>query len=299
MIDSMSESSTSILVAIDPSNLNRAAFFQQALRLALFLKARLTAISVTPRYEGNMHRWKISNADEQFNQPFKECLEEAKQAAAVRGQKVRTIHTIGDPVEEIVRVAEEENTGLVLMGYPKRSRIERFFLGRTTAKVIGSSPCDVLMIPESSEVNFSRILVGIDGSRYSMEAGQRALDLALAFGGEVHALTVLDIPLERSFLYGVLEEARQKSFPPLLTLAGQGERLGVRVHTEILHGSPYDTIVKYSEREKIELIVLGTYGRTALSNILMGSVVERVATISTIPTLVVKRLGKNGVRDLI
>lgn len=284
----MSTNIATLLVAVDPSSVGKAAL-QQALRLALFLKAQLIAISVTPRYEGNMHRWKISNADEQLNEPFIRCLEEVKQAAAEKGQAVRTVHTVGDPVEEIVRVAEEEQAGLVLMGYPKRSKIERVILGRTTAKVIGCSPCDVLLIPEHTEVNFSRILVGIDGSPYSMEAGQRALELALAFGGEVHALTVLDIPFERSILYGVLQEAERKSFPPLQTLAGQGERLGVRVVTEIREGSPYATIVKYSEENKIELIVLGTYGRTALGNILMGSVVERVATISPLPTLVVKK----------
>jgi hypothetical protein len=284
----MSTNIATLLVAVDPSSVGQAAF-QQALRLALFLKAQLIAISVTPRYEGNMHRWKISNADEQLNEPFIRCLEEVKQAAAEKSQAVRTIHTVGDPVDEIVRVAEEEHAGLLLMGYPKRSKIERVILGRTTAKVIGCSPCDVLLIPEHTEVNFSRILVGIDGSPYSMEAGQRALELALAFGGEVHALTVLDIPFERSILYGVLQEAERKSFPPLKTLAGQGERLNVRVVTEIREGSPYATIVKYSEENKIELIVLGTYGRTALGNILMGSVVERVATISPLPTLVVKK----------
>lgn len=278
-----------ILVALDPGTASQAAF-QQALRLALFLKARLIAVSVTPRYEGNMHRWKISNADEQLNEPFQRCLEEAKHLAAEKGQQVRAIHTIGDPVEEIVHLAEEEQAGVVLMGYPKRSRIERVILGRTTAKVIGCSPCDVLMVPEHATVNFSRILVGIDGSRYSMEAGQRALELALAFGGEVHALTVIDIPVERSFLYGVLDEARRKSFSPLQTLAGQGERLGVRVVTDIREGSPYATLVKYSEEKNIELIVLGSYGRTALGDILMGSVVERVTSLSSLPTLVVKKL---------
>jgi len=278
-----------ILVAVDPGNASRSAF-EQALRLALFLKAQLIAVSVTPRYEGNMHRWKISNADEQLSEPFQRCLEEAKQLAAEKGQQVRTIHTIGDPVDEIVRLAEEEQAGVVLMGYPKRSRIERVILGRTTAKVIGCSPCDVLMVPEHSVVNFSRILVGIDGSRYSMEAGQRALELAMAFGGEVHALTVIDIPVERGFLYGVLDEARRKSFSPLQTLAGQGERLGVRVVTEIREGSPYATLVKYSEEKNIELIVLGTYGRTALGDILMGSVVERVTSLSSLPTLVVKKI---------
>ena len=285
----MSAQIATILAAVDPGSASRNAL-QQALRLALFLKARLLVISVTPRYEGNMHRWKINNADEQLSEPFQRCLEEAQRAAAEKGQSIRTIHTVGDPAEEIVRVAEEEHAGLVLMGYPKRSRLERVFLGRTTAKVIGCSPCDVLMVPENSEVNFSRILVGIDGSRYSMEAGQRALELALAFGGEIHALTVLDIPFERSMLFGVLDEARRKSFPPLQTLAGQGERMGVRVVTEIRDGSPYETIVQYSEQKGIGLIVLGTYGKTALGKMLMGSVVERVASLSPLPILVVKKL---------
>lgn len=276
-----------ILVAVDPGSASHAAF-RQAMRLALFLKARLIAVSVTPPYEGNMHRWKISNAEEQFNEPFLHCLEAAQQSAAAQGQEVTTVHRTGDPVEEIVRVAEEEQAGVVLMGYPKRSRIERVILGRTTAKVIGYSPCDVLMIPEQAEINFSRILVGIDGSSYSMAAGQRALELALAFGGEVHAITVIDIPLERGFLYGVLDEARSKSFSPLQTLAGQGERLGVRVVTDILEGSPYATIVKYSEAKEIGLIVLGSHGRSALGDILIGSVVERVTSMASLPTLVVK-----------
>ncbi len=294
----MSENITTILVAVDPSNAGKGAF-HQALRMAQFLKAELIAISVTPRYEGNMHRWKISDADTQLNQPFEQCLAEIKAIATEQDRKVRTIHAIGNPVEEILRVAEQENVGLILMGYPNRSRLERVILGQTTSKVIGHSPCDVLLVPEGSAINFSRILVGIDGSRYSMEAGQRALELALAFGGEVHALTVLDIPMERSFLYGVMESARQESFPPLQTLIGQGERFGVRVTTEIIHGAPYEALVQYSERKNIDLIVLGSYGRTAMARLLLGSVVERVAMISPRPTLVVKRLGKNGVRDVI
>lgn len=294
----MPETVSTILVAVDPSDASKGAF-RQALRMAQFLKAELIAISVTPRYEGNMNRWKIKDAEKKFSQPFEENLVELKQYAKEQGQNVRTIHILGDPVEEIIHAAEEENVGLILMGYPKRSRIERALLGQTTTKVIGYSPCDVLMIPEGAEIAFSRILVGIDGSRYSMEAGQRALELALAFGGEVHALTVLDIPMERSFLYGVLESARRDSFPPLETLTGQGERFGIKVSKEILHGSPSETIVQYSEKHNIDLIVLGTYGRTAMAKILLGSVVERVAMISARPTLVVKRLGKNGVRDLL
>ncbi|MCL2340363.1 MAG: universal stress protein [Proteobacteria bacterium] len=277
-----------ILLALAPGSAGKTAI-RQALRLALFLKAELLAVSVTPSYGGNMHRWKISNADEQLSEPFKRCLEEARQMVAENGQVLRTIHTVGDPVLEIVRTAEEEQASLLLLGYPKRTRIERILLGRTAAKVISGSPCDVLMVPEHAEVHFSRILVGIDGSSFSMEAGLRALELALAFGGEVHALTVLDIPIDRGLLYGVLDEARRHSFPPLQVLADQGQRLGVRVVTEILDGSPYATIVNYSVEKNIELIVLGSHGRAALADMPMGSVVERVISLSSRPTLVVKK----------
>ena len=292
----MPQSIKKLLVAIDPTSTGRAAF-QQALRLAVSLKAQLIAISVTPQYEGNMNRWKIDDTNALLSHPFEQCLQEAQQKAVSLGQTVRIVHKIGDPVDEIVGVAEKEGVGLVLLGYPKRSYLERVILGRTAARVIGLSPCDVLMIPENSEINFSRILVGIDGSRYSMEAGQRALDLALAFGGEVHAVTVMDVPVDRGLLYGVLDEARAKSSSSLEVLAGQGERLGVPVITEILDGAPYEALVRYSEEKQIELIVLGTYGRTALARILMGSVVERVMALSALPTMVVKRLGTGGVRD--
>jgi nucleotide-binding universal stress UspA family protein len=293
----MSSTVSTILVAIDPSATGQSAS-RQAARLATSMRAKLVAVSVTPRYEGNMNRWAIDNADEQMDKPFKNCLRDAEKIAASLEQQVRTVHRVGDPGEEIASVAEEEGAGLLIIGSPKRSYVERVLLGQIAAKVVGLSPCDVLMVPENAEVNFGRILVGIDGSGHSMEAGQRALDLALSYGGEVHALAVLDVPVERSLIFGVLAEAESKNFSALETVAGQAEKLGVRVVTELRDGSPYVTIVKYGEENKMDLIVLGSYGRTALTRLLLGSVVERVAALSSIPTLVVKKLGGNGIRDL-
>lgn len=287
-----------LLVAIDPTPASQSAL-QQALRLAASMQARLVAISVTPRYEGNMHRWKISDANEQLSQPFEQCLREAEKTAASLGQSLTTIHKIGDPSEEIINVAEEQEAGILLIGCPKRSYVERVLLGQTTAKIIGLSPCDVLLVPEGAEIGFSRILVGVDGSKYSMEAGQRALDLALSYGGEVHALTVIDVPVDRALLYGVLDEARGKGFTSLKILADQGGKLGVPTVTELREGSPYETIDRYSEEHDIQLIVLGSYGSTAFARILVGSVVERVAALSSRPILVVKKLGNNGVRYLV
>ncbi len=277
-----------IMVAIDPGPVGQMAF-RQALRLASSMQAKLIAVSVTPRYEGNMHRWKIDDPEE-FDQPFKNCLREVELYTTSLGKAVTAVHRRGEPAEEIVNLAEEEGTELLLLGYPQRSYVERMLLGRTTAKIIGLCPCDVLMVPENAEINFTRILVGVDGSPYSMAAGQRALELAASYGGEVHGLAVLDVPVDRSLLYGVLDEARHKNFTALQVLAGQGEKLEVPLITELREGSPYENIVKYSEEKKIDLIVLGSYGRAALHRFLIGSVVERVAALSTLPTLVVKQV---------
>jgi len=278
----------SILVAIDPGFASQMAF-RQALQLAASMQATVEAVSVTPRYEGNMHRWKLDDANDQLDLPFKNCLNNVIQCASYLGQKVKTVHRVGEPAEVITALAEEEGMDLLLMGYPRRSYVEEVLLGRTTAKVIGMSPCDVLMIPENAEIGFSRILVGLDGSSHSMAAGQRALELAQSYGGEVHGLTVLDVPIERSLRYGVLDEARHKNFTALQILARQGEKLGVPVVTELREGSPGKHLVQYSQDNNMDLIVLGSYGRTAFSRLLLGSVVERVAALSPLPTLVVKR----------
>jgi len=293
----MSDTIQFILVAIDPSTASQTAFLQ-ALRLAASMRAKLVAVSVTPRYEGNMNRWAIDNVDDDMSLPFKKCLQEAVRTAASLGHRVRGIHKMGDPAEEIVGVAEEIGAGLLLLGCPRRTYVERVLLGRTIAKVIGLSPCDVLLIPEAVEMNFSRILVGIDGSRHSMEAGQRAIDLAMEYGGEVHALSVIDIPTDWALQYGVVDEARRKKSTALQSLAGQSKKLDVPMNVEIREGSVYQQIVNYCEEKDIQLIVLGSYGRTALTRFLMGSVVERVAALSFKPILVVKRLASHGIRNL-
>jgi hypothetical protein len=278
----------SILVAVDISSVSQSAF-KQALALSSSMRAKLVVVGVTPKYEGNMNRLKITDANRQLSEPFRKSLEDAASYAASLGLAVQTVHRTGEPSEEIVRVAEEEGVDLVVLGNAKRSMVEQVLLGGMRKKIIDGSPCDVMLVPEMSEIRFGRILIGVNGTPAGKVAGQRALDLAVSYGSEVHAVTAIDVPLDESLRYGVLKDARQKGFRALEAIAGQGERLGLQVVTELQEGSPEKCLVGYAQKKDIQHIILGSKGYFGVSDILLGSVVERVAVLASCPVQVVKR----------
>lgn len=277
----------SILVAVDNSHVSHSAF-KQALALSASMRAKLVAVSVTPRYEGNMSRLEIDDADRQLSAPFRKSLEDAATYAASLGLAIKTVHRTGEPSEEIVRVAEEEGVNLIVLGNTKRSKMEQVLLGRLRAKIIDGSPCDVLLVPEMSEIRYGKILVGINGTPAGMAAGQRAFDLALSYGGEVHAVTAIDVPVDQSLRYGVLKDARHKGFKALEAVARQGEQLGVQVITELQEATPEKCLTGYAQEKGVQHIILGAKGYSSVGDILVGSVVERVAALATCPVQVVK-----------
>lgn len=66
----------------------------------------------------------------------------------------------------------------------------------------------------------------------------------------------------------------------------------VRYQHKVLKGSPVDELVKYAEDHEIDLIVMGTHGRTGLSRLLMGSVAEGVLRRSPCPVLTIRQHAK-------
>ena len=70
-------------------------------------------------------------------------------------------------------------------------------------------------------------------------------------------------------------------------LAGGG-RDGVNVERRVLHGSPFVSIARIAKEEDVDIIVMGTHGRSGLKHILIGSVAEKVVRKSPCPVLVVR-----------
>jgi nucleotide-binding universal stress UspA family protein len=146
---------------------------------------------------------------------------------------------------------------------------------------------------------FKNILVAVDGSQASTRALDAAAELAATHGGALHILHVvreMQVPLTPGLMdaYEKLQRQRQN----LLTSAGEQlinqakrtvESKGVEtVETDIGAGDPAAAIVDYAARNKVDLIVLGHRGHTAIEDFFMGSVSRKVSNTAKTNCLIIR-----------
>ena len=82
------------------------------------------------------------------------------------------------------------------MGRRGTSRFERSLIGSVAARVIGHSGKDVLVVPSDTVIGWKNILLATDGSKYSHVATDKAIDFAKSYGGELMAISIVDVPAE-------------------------------------------------------------------------------------------------------
>ena len=139
------------------------------------------------------------------------------------------------------------------------------------------------------------VLVATDFSEPSNAALNYGRELARTFAATLHVLHVADIATVQ---YGIelystllpelqqeVEAAARKQVEGLIT---EEDRLALRAKPVIVTaGSKAAAIVGYASQHRMDLIVIGTHGRGAVSHLLMGSVAERVVRTATCPVLTV------------
>lgn len=135
---------------------------------------------------------------------------------------------------------------------------------------------------------YENILIPTDKSDGSELAIERGLELAETYGATAHALYVVepvytaDYSAER-----ILDALEDEGEQATAAVAAKGDERGVPVKTEVRRGTPHSQILEYADEHDIDLIVLGTHGRTGLDRYLLGSVTEKVVRLSDVPVLTV------------
>jgi universal stress protein E len=185
------------------------------------------------------------------------------------------------PHAAIVAAAEEIRPDLIIMGRCGKSALARILMGNVTARVIGHSPMNVLVVPRGGMVGFQNILVASDGSRYSDAAWELALSMAKQ--AKSHLIGVAVAPEEGDIIES------QAIIRRMLTAASTAKVPFKGVNPQGI--APDAGIVQQAIKREVDLIIVGSYGRTGLKKLLMGSVTERVIGQSPCPVLVVKQPG--------
>jgi nucleotide-binding universal stress UspA family protein len=205
-----------------------------------------------------------------------------KAAADKLGVSLKVVVPQGQlPYAAIVAAAEEIRPDLVIMGRRGKHRLADIFMGSVTARVIGRSPVNVLVVPRGAALGFQRLLVASDGSAYSQAAWELAL--AMAKQAKSRLIGVAVAPEEGDII------ETKAIIRRMLTAASLA---GVPMKGVNPQGVASDTgIVQQAIKNEVDLIIVGSYGRTGLKKLLMGSVTERVIGGSPCPILVVKRPG--------
>jgi nucleotide-binding universal stress UspA family protein len=144
---------------------------------------------------------------------------------------------------------------------------------------------------------FSKILVAIDGSEHSFKAAKYALDLAKSSVAQIYAITVTSIPESYHLKEEeVLNKSRKTSSGMedaeswLDNFKQQAKENNVQLHIELINSPrPVDyVILEYAEEKQVDLIVMGTRGRTGFKKLLLGSTASSVVTYAHCTVMVVK-----------
>ena len=276
-----------ILVAYDGS-----ASAKNALAVASHLakedKSWIKVLSVLPTYSGDLELVGVSNIGETIEGPGKKLLAEAQEIADNEDVHILTNMTQGEPYDKIVHVADDENCDLIIMGRRGTHQLERELVGSVTARVIGYTPKDVLVVPDGTRLTRKNILLATDGSPSCEAAVDRAIEIAKEQSANLTAVSVVYTNDEYLALApGIVEDLIGKAKEKLAIIMQKGKEAGIPINAIVKEGEAYEAITTLAKNSNVDLIVMGSHGKKRLQRLLMGSVTERTIGYAACPVLVV------------
>jgi nucleotide-binding universal stress UspA family protein len=224
--------------------------------------------------------------------------EETVAAAADRVADVPVVTAVrrGSPAESIVDYAAAEGVDLILVPTQGRRGIERVLLGSVTERVVNTAPVPVLVVPPVDDPAAlahppGDVLVPTDGSRGATRALTEGIDLALASDARLHVQHVVETASLGPDARSLLREAEldERAEELLAAATERATAAGLEdVRDSLAYGSPYRELLSYVDEAGIDLVALGTRGRTEFGRFLPGGVTAKLLRTCPVPLLVVR-----------
>lgn len=179
-----------ILIPTDFSETANLAL-QHAAHLASLTDAEIILLHVVSTFAFRVNLPE-ADVDESQNARLSGAIQEklqsiAKALSAKHGIQVHTRVAYGRIREEVVKVAEDQDADMVILGTHGVSGIREFFMGSNAFRIVSEAGCPVLSVQESAQhIGFRRIVVPIDNSFHSREKLGISVRLAATYGAHLH-----------------------------------------------------------------------------------------------------------------
>jgi universal stress protein E len=206
------------------------------------------------------------------------------------GVKVFTALRFGKSWEQLCAVAKECQAGLIIVGTRRRSTGTRMLFGSTAQKLLHYAPAPVLVVKPEEMREVREIAVASDFSEPALAAVKSGVELAQALQAKLFVLHALEFPFEAYLrTAGVSEEQvrdyRQKLHAEAMQnleaqlMQTDARTLPYGALLKIVEGSPDVAIPAFIDENQVDLLVIGTVGRTGLAGVLLGNTAERLLPV--------------------
>jgi len=198
------------------------------------------------------------------------------------------------PADAILDYINDNDFDVVIMGTHGRTGLKKWFYGSVAEKVVRLSSIPVLTTMKPlRKFAIEKILIPVDFSDYSKQAAERAITLAQEFGSQLVFMHVIDQNIHPSFyatgvtnIFEIDPELPRRSEEKLREFTGVSDENATYV---IKQGRAHHEIVKYTNDNGVDLIIMATRGLSGLDHILLGSTTERVVRLASCPVLTLER----------
>lgn len=142
---------------------------------------------------------------------------------------------------------------------------------------------------------FKKILVPYDGSRYADKAFEKALEIAKNSTAKIKIITCIfrghgtDMGWETKFVDLEDKQLRKKAFSRISRLESAAKKSGIDASGTVVKTMDVaEKITNYAKKERFDLIVIGSHGRSGFTRMILGSIANGVLSKTSCPVMIVK-----------
>ena len=199
----------------------------------------------------------------------------------------------GDPVEAILRTAEAEQCELIVIGTARNELLGRFSLGRTVDRLLRRSRVPLLIVKNRARRPYRHIVVATDfsdSSRYATEAAARffpdqTLTIFHAYEAPMSGIMTDSASYRREYRKVAAQDC--ESFLEKVDKPSTWQTPRVLIED----GQPSFLLRDYVREKEVDLVVLGTQGRSAILEVFIGSVAKAIMDEVSCDALVIRTPG--------